>query len=119
MSGSRVRDANGVSADITDTANTAVIAAPGANKRLRIQWITVTNQHADVDPVVSLKNGSTEFDHVQVDALDIAGPHSIRLWYGEMGFPLAINTALNAANETNSADTVVSAGGYVEKTIGG
>ena len=87
MSGSRVRDANGVSADITDTANTAVIAAPGANKRLRIQWITVTNQHADVDPVVSLKNGSTEFDHVQVDALDFAGPHSIRLWYGEQHGP--------------------------------
>lgn len=45
--------------DVTDTNAEEVIAAQGANNRVVITTICVTNNHASTDTVVQILNGST------------------------------------------------------------
>lgn len=98
---------SGVTAAITGTTDTAVIAAAGAGVRNYVTAITVTNSHATVGTVVELKDGTTV------------------IWRGYAapaggGFTLTFpsplrgtaNTAINAANITTGSNTYVSASGF-------
>lgn len=102
------RYTDGVTAAITGTSDTAVIAAPGASLFLNINWVLVTNSHATVGTVVELKSSTT------VRARGYAAPAGGGF---VIHFPtplkLASNQAFNAANITTGSNTYVTAGGYI------
>lgn len=102
------RYTDGVTAAITGTSNTSVIAAPGAGLKLHITSVIVTNSHATVGTVVELKDGTT-VKHRAYAREDGGG--------FVLSFPtpivLTANTAFNAANVTTGANTYVSATGYI------
>lgn len=96
----------GVTAAITGTSNTSVIAAAGVGIRNYITSLLVTNSHASTGTLVELKDGTTV------------------IWRGyappgggfAVHFPVPLrgtaNTAINAANVTTGSNTYVSAAGF-------
>lgn len=98
---------SGKSTDITNTSDTAVIAAQGAGVKMYITHIVVSNSHATVGTWVNIKDGSTIL--YTVYAAPAGGGASITL---PVPLPVSANTALNAANETTGSNTRVSASGY-------
>jgi len=102
------RSISGVTASITGTANTSVIAAPGAGLRNYITHILVTNGHATVGTYVQIKDGTT----VIYDGFAAAAGGG---WSATFPKPLRLtaNTALQAANVTTGSDTKVSASGFI------
>lgn len=99
---------DGMTAGITGTSDTAVIAAPGANLFLNIRWALVTNAHATVGTVVELKTATTA--RVRGYAAAAGGGFMVVF---KTPLRLAVNTAFNAANITTGSETYVSAGGFV------
>lgn len=99
---------DGLTAAITGTSDTAVIAAPGAGLYLNITWALVTNSHATVSTVVELKSGSTS--RARGFALAAGGGFAVVF---RTPLRIAVNTAFNAANITTGSNTYVSAGGYI------
>lgn len=99
---------DGVTAAITGTSDTAVIAAPGASLYLNITWALVTNSHATVGTLVELKSGSTV--RARGYAVALGGGFMVVF---RTPLRLAVNTAFNAGNITTGSNTYVSAGGYV------
>lgn len=97
----------GVSAQITGTSDTAVIAAQGAGVRIYVTHFLVFNTDATVSTQVNIKDGSTTIYSVYVPAL--GGQVSVTL---PAPLRLTANTALNAACVTTSAEVVVSASGF-------
>lgn len=102
------RYTSGVTAAITGTANTSVIAAPGAGLKLYVTHVLVTNSHATVGTVVEIKNGTTVL--YRGNAAAAGGGFSVTL---PVPLVLTANTALNAANVTTGSNTYVSASGYI------
>lgn len=99
---------DGITAAITGTSDTAVIAAQGASTFINLTWALVINSHATVGTVVELKSNTTV--RVRGYAAAAGGGFALRF---SPPVKLAANVALNAANVTTGANTYVSAGGYV------
>lgn len=99
---------DGVTAAITGTSDTAVIAAPGASLFLNITWVLVTNSHATVGTVVELKSSTTV--RARGFAAAFGGGFFVKF---PTPLKLASNQAFNAANITTGSNTYVSAGGYI------
>lgn len=97
----------GVTAAITGTSDTSVLAAAGAGVRNYVTSLTVTNSHATVGTVVELKDGTTVIHRAY--AAPAGGGFTVQ-------FPTPLkgtaNTAINAANVTTGSNTYVSASGY-------
>lgn len=97
----------GVTAAITGTADTAVIAAAGAGVRNYVNSLTVTNSHATVGTVVELKDGTTVIHRAY--AAPAGGGFTVQ-------FPTPLrgtaNTAINAACLTTGSNVYVSASGF-------
>jgi hypothetical protein len=102
------RSVDGITASMTGTGDTAVIAAPGAGLRLYITQILVTNGHATVGTYVNLKSAATSrytgYARQAGGGFSLTFPTPLRL---------GVNEALNAANVTTGSDTRVSASGFI------
>lgn len=98
---------SGVTAAITGTSDTAVIAAQGVGVRICVTSLMVTNSHATVGTVVEIKDNTTVvwrgYAAPAGGGFAIAFPKPLRL---------AANVALNAANVTTGSNTYVAAAGY-------
>lgn len=98
---------SGLTAAITGTSDTAVIASPGASIKNYITQVLVTNSHATVGTVVELKSATTVL--YRGYAAPAGGGFALT-------FPVplvcAANEAFNAANVTTGSNTYVSATGY-------
>lgn len=98
---------SGVTAAITGTTDTSVIAAQGSGVRTYITSIVITNSHATTDTLVEIKDGTTvvfrAFAKAAGGGVAIAFPTPLRG---------TANTAWNAANVTNSSNTYVSLAGF-------
>jgi hypothetical protein len=99
---------SGVTAAMTGTTQTLVIAAPATGLRNYITQITVSNSHATVGTDVEIRDGSTLMYVIPAAAV-----------YGGavLTFPTPLRqpttaTAINCANGTTGASTRVSASGY-------
>lgn len=97
----------GVSAQITGTTDTAVIAAQGAGVRIYLTHFVVFNTDSTVATQVNIKDGSTTIYSIYVAAQ--GGQVSVTL---PAPLRLTANTALNAACVTTSAEVIVSASGF-------
>jgi hypothetical protein len=102
------RSVSGVTASMTGTGNTSVIAAPGAGLRNYITQILVTNGHATVGTYVNIKDGTTTI--YSGYARQAGGGFALTL---AKPLRLTANTALQAANETTGSDVRVSASGFI------
>lgn len=102
-----VNQLQGITAAMTATADTSVLAAAGASVRNYVTGIHVLNTHATVATEVQIKDGSTVLDRFYVAA---AGGEKTR----EYPTPLkgTANTAINAANVTTGSNTYVQAVGF-------
>ena len=102
------RSVDGVTAAITGTGDTAVIAAPGAGLRLYITELSITNSHATVGTLVEIKSATTVRKRMYARE-DGGGSTHV--------FPKPLrmgdNEALNAANTTTGSNTYVSASGFI------
>lgn len=98
---------SGVTAAITGTGDTSVIAAQGAGVRLYITSIIVTNSHASVGTVVNIKDDTTTI--LTGYAAAAGGGFVITL---PAPLRLTANKALQAANATTGSNTYVTAIGY-------
>lgn len=99
---------DGKTAAITGTADTEVIAAPGASLYLNISWLLVTNTHATVGTLVEWKSSTT------VRGRAGAGPAYLGFYVGfKTPLKLAVNQAFNVANITTGSNTYASAGGFI------
>lgn len=100
---------SGATAAITDTTSTSVIAAAGAGVRNFITSILVTNSHATVGTLVTIKDGSGGTTLYAGYAAAAGGGFSVT-------FPTPLrgsaNTALHAACGTTGSNVYVSAAGY-------
>lgn len=98
---------SGVTAAMTGTGDTSVIAAAGAGLRNYITSLMVTNSHATTGTVVELKDGTTVIWRGY--AAPAGGGFAI-------AFPKPLrgtaNTAVNAANVTTASNTYVCAAGF-------
>lgn len=97
----------GVSAQITNTSDTAVIAAQGAGVRIYVTHFVVFNTDSSVGTQVNIKDGATTIYSVYAPAQ--GGQVSVTL---PAPLRLTANTALNAACVTTSAEVIVSASGF-------
>lgn len=97
----------GISAAITNTSDTAVIAAQGAGVRIYVTNIVVFNSHATVATQVNIKDGATTIYSVYVNAA--GGQVALTL---PVPLRLTANTALNAACATTGSNVIVSASGF-------
>jgi len=97
----------GATAAITDTTRTAVIAAQGADTKIYVTHILVTNGHATVGTVVAIEDGTTAI--YRGYAAPAGGGFSITLPVPLVG---TANTALNASCATTGSSVYVSASGY-------
>ena len=97
----------GVTAAITDTSATEVIAAQSAGIRNYITSLTVTNSHATVSTVVELRDGTTAIHR----AYAVAAGGGYTIW-----FPTPLRgtaaTAINAVCITTGSNVYVSASGF-------
>lgn len=98
----------GVSAAMTGTADTQVIAAQGAGIRIYLTHFVVFNYAGAVATQVNIKDGATTIYSVYVSAA--GGQISITL---PVPLRLTANTALNAACVTTASNTIVSASGFI------
>lgn len=98
----------GVSAAMTGTADTQVIAAQGAGIRIYLTHFVVFNSAGAVATQVNIKDGTTTIYSVYVSAA--GGQISITL---PVPLRLTANTALNAACVTTASNTIVSASGFI------
>lgn len=101
---------SGVTAAMTGTTSTSLLAAPGVSKYNYITTITVSNSHATVGTDVELQDGSGGTTIWVIPAAAVYGG-------GVVSFnpPLkqpTSNTALYVKNTTTGASTRVSANGY-------
>ncbi len=99
---------SGATAAITDTTSTSVLAAAGAGVRNYITSVLVTNSHATVGTLVTIKDnaGSTLYAGYAAPA---GGGFSISFPTPLRG---AANTATHAVCGTTGANVYVSASGY-------
>lgn len=97
----------GVSAQITGTSDTVVIAAQGAGVRIYLTHFVVFNTDSSVGTQVNIKDGATTIYSVYAPAQ--GGQVSVTL---AAPLRLTANTALNAACVTTSAEVIVSASGF-------
>lgn len=100
---------DGLSANMTGTADTPVIAAQGAGVRIYVTALVIINEHATVDTAVVIKDGATAKLRVFTKAGAASVPVVVPL---PSPLRLTANTALNAANITTGSSTYVSAVGY-------
>lgn len=102
------RSVDGVTAAITGTGDTAVIAAPGAGLRLYITELSISNSHATVGTLVEIKSATTVRKRMYAREDGGGSTHH---------FPKPLrmgdNEALNAANVTTGSNTYVSASGFI------
>jgi hypothetical protein len=98
--------ANGT-ANSTGTADTSVIAAPGAGVRLYITQLVVTNAHATVGTKVQIKSATTTTGYPRVYAAAAGGGAALTF-----PTPLRLGEALQFACVTTGADVDVSASGF-------
>lgn len=101
-----INQVQGTTAAMTGTADTQVVAAPGASIRNYITNLTLTNSHAAVGTVINIKDGSTVIDQIYVPALKT---ESIRYL---IPLKLTANAILNVANVTTGSNTFVTATGF-------
>ncbi len=101
---------SGASALITDTSDTAVIAAQGAGVRTYVTTIVVANSDATVGTLVAIKDGTTI--KMYVPAAPAYGGAIITLPKPLRG---SANTAWNAACLTTSAEVRVSMVGFTSE----
>jgi hypothetical protein len=97
---------SGVTAAITGTADTAVIAAQGAGVRIYVTQMVILNTSATAT-LVNIKDGTTTIYTVNAPAtsgqIALTFPVPLRL---------TANNALNVACGTTAANVIVSASGY-------
>lgn len=98
---------DGKTADITGTADTALIAAQGGGIRTYITTLIIQNSHATVGTWVNVKDGTTS--KLTVFCKAGGGGASVPLPKALRG---SANTAWNVAAETTGANVRVSAVGY-------
>lgn len=98
---------SGVTAAITGTADTSVIAAQGAGIRIYVTQILVINSHTTTGTVVEIKDNTTVI--YRGYAAPVGGGFSITF---PVPLRLTANVALQAANITTAANVYVSASGY-------
>ena len=101
-----VNQVQGITAAMTATTSTAVIAAAGASIRNYITDVTLINTHATVGTEIDLLDGATIVGRFYVPALSTL--------YKTFGVPLkgTANTAFNAQNVTTGSNTFVQATGF-------
>lgn len=99
---------SGVTAAITDTTNTSVIASAGGSLRNYITHIIVTNSHATVSTVVEIRDGATTVLY-RGYALAAGGGFSVTLPVPLRG---TAATAITASCITTGSNVYVSASGY-------
>lgn len=102
-----VNQRQGITAAMTGTADTAVLAAAGASIRNYVTGIHVVNTHATIGTEVQIKDGTTVIDRFYVPAL------SERTREYPVPLKGTANTAINAANVTTGSNTYVQAVGFV------
>lgn len=102
-----VNQRQGITAAMTGTGDTAVLAAAGASIRNYVTGIHVVNTHATVGTEVQIKDGTTVIDRFYVPAL------SERTREYPVPLKGTANTAINAANVTTGSNTYVQAVGFV------
>ncbi len=102
-----VNQRQGITAAMTGTADTAVLAAAGASIRNYVTGIHVVNTHATVGTEVQIKDGATVIDRFYVPAL------SERTREYPVPLKGTANTAINAANVTTGSNVYVQAVGFV------
>lgn len=98
---------SGVTAAITNTADTQLVAAQGAGVRAYLKTIVISNSHATVDTVVEVKDGTTVKARLYAAADGGGGA-----WIFDPPLRGTANTAWNVANLTNGSSTYVSCSGY-------
>jgi hypothetical protein len=100
----------GTPAAITDDAAHDVIAAPGANYRICITSLTITNAHAETGTAVTLRDGAGA---TLWQGFCAAAGGGAALTFGERN-PLQLpeNSKLDAICATTGASVLVSAHGY-------
>lgn len=99
-----------ISAAMTATTSTLLVAAPGTGLRNYITQITVSNSHATVGTDVIIQDGSGGTTLYVIPAAAVYGGAAI-------SFPIPLRqpttaTAIYCANVTTGASTKVSASGY-------
>lgn len=99
---------SGVTAAITDTTNTSVIASAGGSLRNYVTHIIVTNSHATVSTVVEIRDGATTVLY-RGYALAAGGGFSVTLPVPLRG---TAATAVTASCITTGSNVYVSASGY-------
>lgn len=99
---------SGVTAAITDTTNTSVIASAGGSLRNYVTQILVTNSHATVSTVVEIRDGATTVLY-RGYALAAGGGFSVTLPVPLRG---TAATAVTASCITTGSNVYVSASGY-------
>lgn len=85
------------------TPDAEILAAPGAGKRIILKkaWIMVTVAAAAAGGEVALEDGAggTRFFEADADALGV-----YPIDFGEEGYPLSVNTALNLTVDGSAGD---------------
>lgn len=99
---------SGVTAAITDTTNTSVIASAGGSLRNYVTHIIVTNSHATVSTLVEIRDGATTVLY-RGYALAAGGGFSVTLPVPLRG---TAATAVTASCITTGSNVYVSASGY-------
>lgn len=101
---------SGVTAAMTGTSSTSLLAAPGASLRNYVTTLVVSNSHATVNTDVLIQDGSGGTTLMVIPAAALYGGSTITL-PTPLRQPTA-NTALFCANVTTGASTRVTAVGY-------
>lgn len=99
---------SGLTAAITDTSDTSVIAAQGSGQRIHVTTLVISNNHATTPTLVHIKDGSTTKLTVYAPAVTTLPPITL-----PTPLRLSDNAALKAANGTTGSSTYVAAFGYV------
>lgn len=101
-----INHVQGITAAMTGTASTSVIASAGASVRNYITNLTLTNTHATVGTEIQILDGSTVLDRIYVPALTtISKAYAVPL-------KGTAATAVNAQNVTTGSNTYVQATGF-------
>lgn len=100
---------------VEGAATVELIAAPGAGKVIRLIGgvITVTLVATGGGGVVSLKDGTTVIFSAEGDATG-----SIPFYFGEQGYPLTANTALNLVAESAVTNEATAFAAVTAKIVG-
>jgi hypothetical protein len=105
-------------AEITDTTEQTLKAAPGAGKAYRVTAITVSNMDATVATRVNVLDGAGGSILWSLPAAAIGGG-AVQLFPEGEPLELSADKALVVVCEDNSAEVVVSAKGYTEYITSG